>query len=165
MTASRGCAHNGTATGDSWLNPGVLPPAAVPMWLGCRYLWPSRSPSRRRAASLPTSRLRTCPPRSTTSTTSASTHRTRKTRMPATTIRAFRRMTAESQSQVATPRQAIPSPRRPGGPRTKSSESTGHRLSSSSSLLRQRPGTARRTLRRITGHRSSTGRSSRVMAG
>jgi len=28
----RGCAHNGTATGDSGLSPGVLPPAAVPMW-------------------------------------------------------------------------------------------------------------------------------------
>jgi GNAT superfamily N-acetyltransferase len=28
----RGCAHNGTATGDSGLNPGVLPPAAVSMW-------------------------------------------------------------------------------------------------------------------------------------
>jgi resolvase-like protein len=25
----RGCTHNGTATGDSGLNPGVLPPAAV----------------------------------------------------------------------------------------------------------------------------------------
>jgi len=33
----RGCAHNGTATGDSGLSPGVLPPAAVPMWLGCRH--------------------------------------------------------------------------------------------------------------------------------
>jgi len=30
--AWRGCAHNGTATGDSGLSPRVLAPAAVPMW-------------------------------------------------------------------------------------------------------------------------------------
>lgn len=30
---SRGCAHNGTATGDSGLSPGALPPAVVPMWI------------------------------------------------------------------------------------------------------------------------------------
>jgi hypothetical protein len=30
----RGSAHNGTATGDSELNPGALPPAVVPMWVG-----------------------------------------------------------------------------------------------------------------------------------
>src|SRR6516165_3866540 len=29
----RGSAHNGTATGDSELNPGALPPAVVPMWV------------------------------------------------------------------------------------------------------------------------------------
>jgi hypothetical protein len=29
----RGCAHNGTATGDSELNPGALTPAIVPMWV------------------------------------------------------------------------------------------------------------------------------------
>jgi hypothetical protein len=32
LIADRGCSHNGTAMGDSGLNPVALPPMVAPMW-------------------------------------------------------------------------------------------------------------------------------------